>query len=565
MHGRRLATTEAVVALATPDSEAALDRLTSWAATEGIDLTVRDVGETVTDDDYDSASETLGVTVGGDGAFLEGVRAFAPREIPLLGINTGTLAFLARVRPSETATALDEVVRGRGRIHARQQYHVEGPGLDATGINEVTVEKSPPERRHGAKVGRLHAFVDDEYLGEYFGTGLIVNTPTGSTGRALSNGGPIHYPHDNFTLQIVPYETHNIGGRPVVVSREATVRVVPEDEFRVVIDGGREAVTVDAGETLSITGADQPAYVVRTPHDEPFVPALASKLGWGLRGVDDEGPTDRLPAADDGAESFLWRACRVAREAAHAAGEPLRELHGRVEQVEYKSDKADIVTEADYQSQHVVATAIATEFPEHTIRSEEETDHGGDGAYTWLIDPLDGTGNFAHGNPNYAVSIALVGPEDRPLVGVVYNPETDETFHAVDGEGAYQNDVRIEPTDRDRLDESMLLSGYDPEGAFLQRFYHETQGVRRLGSAALHLAYVAAGSADAVWEYDTYPWDVAAGLVILREVGGRATDDAGRPYALAVEDDGGDDEPRRPLLASNGPLHPALLDHLDGG
>ena len=114
MHGRRLATTEAVVALATPDSEDALERLTSWAATEGIDLTVRDVGETVTDDDYDSASETLGVTVGGDGAFLEGVRAFAPREIPLLGINTGTLAFLARIRPSETATALDEGGRGRG-------------------------------------------------------------------------------------------------------------------------------------------------------------------------------------------------------------------------------------------------------------------------------------------------------------------------------------------------------------------------------------------------------------------------------------------------------------------
>ena len=565
MHGRRLATTEEVVALATPDSEVALDNLSSWARTEGIDLTVRDVGETVTDDDYSRAQETLGVTVGGDGAFLEGVRAFVPKEIPLLGINTGTLAFLARVRPEETADALSEVVRGRGRIHARQQYHVEGPGLDATGINEVTIEKTPPEERHGAKVGRLHAFVDDEYLGEYFGTGLIVNTPTGSTGRALSNDGPIHYPHDNFTLQIVPYEAHNIGTRSVVVSQEATVSVVPEDEFRVVIDGGREVVDVESGETLRITGADKPAYVVRTPNDEPFVPALASKLGWGLRGVDDEGPVDRLPPADEDPEPFLERACRVAREAAHAAGEPLRELHGRVEQVEYKSDKADIVTEADYQSQHVVATAIANEFPDHAIRSEEETDRGGDGAYTWLLDPLDGTGNFAHGNPNYSISVALIGPDDRPLVGVVYNPETDETFHAVDGGGAYQNGVRIEPTDRDRLDESMLLSGYDPDGAFLQRFYHETQGVRRLGSAALHLAYVAAGSADAVWEYDTHPWDVAAGLVILREVGGRVTDATGGRYALATDDDGSDDEPRRPMLASNGSLHSALLDHLDDG
>ena len=133
-------------------------------------------------------------------------------------------------------------------------------------------------------------------------------------------------------------------------------------------------------------------------------------------------------------------------------------------------------------------------------------------------------------------------------------------FYAIEGRGAYRNDTPIEPTNRDRLDESMLLSGYDPDGAFLQAFYQETRGVRRLGSAALHLCFVAAGSADALWEYDTYPWDVAAGLCILREAGGRATGADGEEYVVSLDE--GDE--RTPLLASNGPLHPALLDHLAG-
>jgi myo-inositol-1(or 4)-monophosphatase len=317
---------------------------------------------------------------------------------------------------------------------------------------------------------------------------------------------------------------------------------------------------VETGEedVITITGADQSAHVVRTSYDDPFMPALTDKLGWGLRGVEDDGPVERLPGGD-AEPDFLTRALRVAREAARAAGEPLHELHGQVEQVEYKSNKADIVTEADYQSQRIISTVIDNEFPEHGIRSEEDLEVEGDPEYLWLVDPLDGTGNFAHGNPNYAVSIALVDAELEPLVGVVYNPETDETFHAVRGRGAYQNDNPMGPTDRDRLDESMLLSGYDPEGQFLQRFYYDTQGVRRLGSAALHLAYVAAGSADAVWEYDTHPWDVAAGLLLLREAGGRVTDDDGEEYRLRLNAQ----DVRTPLLGSNASLHDSLLEHLD--
>jgi myo-inositol-1(or 4)-monophosphatase len=285
--------------------------------------------------------------------------------------------------------------------------------------------------------------------------------------------------------------------------------------------------------------------------------ALAAKLGWGIRTFDTEPPEGYLPEREP-PEDFLANACRIAREAAISAGEPVRELHGQVEQVEAKGSKADIVTEADHQSDRIIATAIENEFPTHTIISEESDPREGDSPYTWVVDPIDGTGNFAHGNPNYSIAIALLDSENTPVVGVVYAPETEEMFYAIREEGAYRNGTPIAPTTRDRLDESMLLSGYDPDGEFLQAFYQETRGVRRLGSAALHLCFVAAGSADALWEYDTNPWDVGAGLCILREAGGRATDAAGAAYTLSLASD----ERRSPLLASNGPLHDALLAHL---
>jgi myo-inositol-1(or 4)-monophosphatase len=557
MHGRRLATTEEIVALAMPDSGEALDRLESWTTTHDIDLVRLDIGAEVTDDHVRRARETLAISVGGDGAFLEGVRAFAPYRVPLLGVNTGTLAFLARVDPRDLDAALTEILRGRASIHARQQYRVTAADLDTTGINEVFLQKHPPEERHGTKVGSLHVFVDEEYVGEYFGSGLIVSTPTGSTGRAYSNHGPIHFPHDNRTLQIVPHETISASADPIVVSRQSAVRVVLDDEFDIDVDGGRHYQTLEPGTVVHISGADRPAHVVRTSYDDPFITALVDKLGWSLRTLNADGPRDQL-SVDAEPTDFRTQATRVAREAARSAGEPLRELHGQVEHVEYKTDKADIVTEADRQSEHIITTVIENEFPKHGIRSEESPAIPAENGFTWLIDPLDGTGNFAHGNPNYSVSIALLDGDDTPIIGVVYNPESDEMFHAVTDRGAYQDGRPIDPTDRDRLDESMLLSGHDPDGSFLQAFYHDTQGVRRLGSAALHLAYVAAGSADAVWEYDTYPWDVAAGLCLIREAGGTITDHRGDGYEIRLDDDG-----RQPLLASNGVLHRTLLDRLD--
>lgn len=552
MQGRRLATTEEVVCLTSDPEDEALQALESWTTTQGIDLTVHEVGSDLERDYADT--EALGVSVGGDGTFLEGIRVFAPRQIPLVGLNAGTLAFLARIGPENVADALSEVLRGHATVYDRQQVQVAGAGLDAVGINEVMIEAVPPEDPVDRKIARLQVFVDGEYVGQYDGTGLAVNTPTGSTGVALSSGGPVHYPKDNFTLQITPLQTHSMGARPIVVSEDSEITVVPESPVNVFVDGGRHYETADDGDVLQITGADDRAHIVRTSYDDEFMSALAGKLGWGLR--DAEG-TPPVTISDDETEPFLERARRVARGAAESAGEMLTELRGRAG-VQIKTNKSDIVTEADFRADDIIRTAIESEFPGHNVRSEESDPRDGDSKYTWLIDPVDGTSNFAHGNPNYSISIALL-EDDQPVVGVVHSPETGATYHAVRGEGAYQDETPISVTDHDQLDESMLLSGYDPDGEFLQQFYQQTRGIRRVGSVALNLSFVAAGNADAAWEYATYPWDVAAGLVILEEAGGVATDGQNNPYEFELD---ATDE-RKPLLVSNGAIHEQLVTQLN--
>ena len=558
MHGRRLATTDEIIAIAGPDSETTLARLRTWTADQGIDLAVLDAGDEI-DEIYEKSKATLGVTLRDDGTFLEGIKTFAPRGIPLLGVNAGRPAFLARVDREHLEEALEEIIRGRATIDSRQQVRVEAVGVDATGINDVMIQRIPPENPIDRKIIRLEVFADGEYVGQFEGTGLAVSTPTGSTGVALSADGPVHHPVNNYALQLVPLHTHHMGVRPVVLAPSTELRIVTRGTASLLLDGGRAHEILQEGAVVRVTGADQRAHIVRTSYDDHFFTAITRKLGWGIRGDDDEGPTDLLeePSGPIRESETVERALGIAKEAARSAGEPLCELHGQVESITVKSDKSDIVTEADHQANRIITTVIRNEFPDHGIVSEESDDIEGTGPYTWVIDPLDGTGNFAHGNPNYSVSIALL-EDGVPVMGVVHVPETDELFHAIAGRDAYEGDTRIATTDRERLDESMLLSGYDPDGSFLSHYYATARGVRRLGSAALNLCYLASGSADAVWEYDTYPWDVAAGVVIARTAGARITDVTGDEYEVAFDAGG-----RRELLGSNGPLHAALLEHLE--
>jgi myo-inositol-1(or 4)-monophosphatase len=557
MHGRRLATTDEIIAVRSPDSDSVLDALSDWTDGRGIDLSIVDVGNDI-GDVYEPNRATLGLTVGGDGTFLEGIKTFAPRGVPILGINTGTLSFLPRVEPAFLEEALDEVIKGRATVDSRQQLHADAPGVDATGINDVMIQHVPPENPIDRKITRLDVFVDDEYVGEFEGTGLAIATPTGSTGISLSAEGPIQYPANNHALQLVPLHTHTLGTRPVVMDADAEIRVITQGTASILVDGGRAHTNLGENSLIRVTGADQLAHVVRTSYDDHFFTAVAAKLGWGVRPADDEGPRAKLEPHTPAPEpDLIERARAVAEEAAVSVGDPLRELHGQTESVTYKTDKSDIVTEADHQADRIITTAIRNEFPDHGIFSEESERVEADSPYTWLIDPLDGTGNFAHGNPNYAVSIGLL-EEETPVMGVVHVPETGETFSARADGDASENDLKVATTDRDQLDESMMLSGYDPDGLFLQHFYQSSRGVRRLGCAALGLCYLASGSVDAVWEYDTYPWDVAAGVCIARAAGATITDETGEPYEVTLQT-----EKRRALLGSNGPLHEELLAHLE--
>ncbi|MDX1745991.1 MAG: NAD(+)/NADH kinase, partial [Halobacteriales archaeon] len=359
MHGRRLATTEEIIAITSPGSEETLATLRSWVDEHDVDLTTVSVGEDL-GRAYQEERATLGITLGGDGTFLEGIKTFAPNGIPLLGVNTGTLAFLARVDPDDLEAALDEIIQGRSTVDNRQQLYAQAKGVETMGINDVMIQHVPPENPVDRKVTRLHAYAGDEYIGQYEGTGLAISTPTGSTGISLSADGPVHYPIDNATLQLVPLHTHHIGVRPVVVSADTEIRVVSEGPANLLVDGGRSHTILQPDDVVTITGADQPAYVIRTSFDDQFFTAIDDKLGWSIR-PDPDGPRDRLedhrPRSRE-PDDVIDRAMRVALEAAESAGEVLRERHGQVESVEFKTDKSDIVTEADYQSDRIITTVI---------------------------------------------------------------------------------------------------------------------------------------------------------------------------------------------------------------
>lgn len=246
-----------------------------------------------TPDLQDRNDVTLGVAIGGDGTFLEGVRLFSPTNIPMLAVNDGSLGFLARIHPDDFEDALTETLAQEADIIDREMLTANAPDLDAVGINDVMIEPTPPESAVDRKVATLHAYIDDEYLGEFTGSGLAVSTPTGSTAVALSAGGPIHYPNANSSLQLTPLHTHNMGVRPVIADGESTITIIPHDDVHVMVDGGRDKTILQEGQELCVTGADRDAKIVRTEYDETFFDALSGELGWGLRGVDDPGPHPR--------------------------------------------------------------------------------------------------------------------------------------------------------------------------------------------------------------------------------------------------------------------------------
>ena len=251
-------------------------------------------------------------------------------------------------------------------------------------------------------------------------------------------------------------------------------------------------------------------------------------------------------------DEYAGEAAQIARD----AGDILRDRFGQPHEVRFKGT-IDLVTEADRAAEDLIADRLRTVCPEHDLLCEEGSVGATSGAtYCWVVDPLDGTTNFAHGLPTFAVSIAL---EDAgtPVVGVVYDPMRDELFMARKGGGATLNGTPIVVSAVDELIASILVTGFSYDFArraqqadVWRDFLTRVQAIRQTGSAALNLCYIAAGRLDGYWERGLSPWDVAAGAVIVTEAGGIVTDMRGGPFRSS----------NREILASNGGLHSKLLD-----
>jgi myo-inositol-1(or 4)-monophosphatase len=247
---------------------------------------------------------------------------------------------------------------------------------------------------------------------------------------------------------------------------------------------------------------------------------------------------------------------RVAVETARAAGDLLRsELSGE-RRIAFKGSPTNLVTEMDARAESLITGELLREFPGDAILAEESGTRPGTTGRRWIVDPLDGTTNYAHGLPLFAVSIALE-VEGEIRVGVVYDPTRDELFVAERGRGAFVNDERLHVSITPTLDESLLATGFpynaretaDNNLAEFAAFSLRARGVRRLGSAVLYLAYIAAGRMDGYWELRLGAWDVAAGALLVTEAGGRVTNLAGGAVDLAAPS----------LVATNGRIHDAML------
>jgi myo-inositol-1(or 4)-monophosphatase len=252
---------------------------------------------------------------------------------------------------------------------------------------------------------------------------------------------------------------------------------------------------------------------------------------------------------------------RSAIDVARGAGRLLAEAYGRTLQISHKG-AVDLVTDADHAAEDFILAELERRYPDHPVLSEEAGARAAEGPYRWVIDPLDGTVNFAHGLPHFAVLAAVQArlPEGRfeTIAAVTFDPLRDELFVAEKGAGATLNGAPIRVSETSRLIDAVLATGFnydrlfrlDDNQAEFCRLNLLTQGVRRNGSAGLDLAYVACGRLDGLWEYRLNPWDVAGGCLLVTEAQGRVGALEGGPLESAHPS----------VVASNGRLHTTLLE-----
>jgi myo-inositol-1(or 4)-monophosphatase len=249
--------------------------------------------------------------------------------------------------------------------------------------------------------------------------------------------------------------------------------------------------------------------------------------------------------------SFLERAVEIARE----SGALLAHYFERRVAFETKGE-FDLVTEADRASEKLIVERLRSYFPAHAIVAEEGGGHESSSEYRWFVDPLDGTTNFAHSFPMFCVSMGLERAGE-PIAGVVYDPVHQELFTAERGAGAFLNNHRVRVSAAARLSDSLASTGFPSRKRHHNiniHFYYQlamaSHGVRRTGSAALDLAFVASGRLDFFWEFGLKPWDMSAGALLVQEAGGRVSDMTGEPLQVTLSDH---------ILADNGVLHGEIL------
>jgi myo-inositol-1(or 4)-monophosphatase len=250
----------------------------------------------------------------------------------------------------------------------------------------------------------------------------------------------------------------------------------------------------------------------------------------------------------------------VAVEAAREAGGFLQQSVGRVRNVETKKGEVrNLVSEIDRGAEEIIIQIIRRHFPGHAILAEESGLSNTPDEYRWIIDPLDGTTNFLHGLPIFSTTVG-VEQKGEIVAGVTYNPNLNELFTAEKGSGAFMNGKRINVSATPDLISSLLVTGFpyniaenpDHAAEHFRNLLFEARGLRRLGSAAIDLAYVAMGRFDGFWEVSLNPWDMAAGILFVREAGGEVSDFAGKPTTIY----------RKQILATNGVIHGAVLEVL---
>jgi myo-inositol-1(or 4)-monophosphatase len=250
-------------------------------------------------------------------------------------------------------------------------------------------------------------------------------------------------------------------------------------------------------------------------------------------------------------DDYLREAVRAAR----IAGEYQKYRFASSLNIEMKGDK-NLVTEVDRESERLIVEHLLSRFPDHDIIAEEGDYLQSASPFRWIIDPVDGTTNYAHGYPWFCSSIALER-EGELVVGVIHNPVYDELFTAAKDGGAYLNGTRLSVSDRAPLDNALLGTGFpydcatDPANNFdsFIAFQKSARGIRRAGAAALDLAYVATGRLDGFWELKLHAWDVAAGVLLVREAGGKVTTFDGSPYTIFNDR----------IVASNGQIHKEMV------